>query len=98
MYTLGATGEVPLGIEYRLIVPPESRDAVAAVLAQQLPELMRQIDPESGSTFPNVYANPVDDGLYLCDTLSNRAVAAEVMRRAIDLLLLHAPSVTVVDG
>ena len=90
--------ERPLGIEYKLIVPPESRDMVAAVLAKELPALIQRLDPASGEAFPNVYVSPTDDGLYICDTLSNRGIAALVLRSAIDLLLLHSQSVMVVEA
>ena len=46
--------ERPLGIEYKLIVPPESRDMVAAVLAKELPALIQRLDPASGEAFPNL--------------------------------------------
>lgn len=87
-----------MGIEYHLIVPPESQAAVAAALTERLPKLLQRLDPNFGTDFPCVYAEQIDEGLYICDTLTDKGVAAQVVRSAIDLMLLYSQSVTVTDA
>jgi hypothetical protein len=84
-----------MGKEYTLSVPIESRDAVATAISQWRQPLLDRVDPKAGESFPNVFASPTEEGLYLCDNLTDSNVAAQVIRESIDLLLLHAPSVVI---
>ena len=86
-----------MGKEYTLKVPVASQAGVAAALREHLEPLLQRLDPAASDAFPNVYAAQVPEGLYLCDNLTNSAVASSVIRAAIDLLLLYAPSVTVTE-
>jgi hypothetical protein len=86
-----------MGKEYTLKVPATSQAAVSAALAEHLAPLLRRLDPEASNAFPSVYAVAVPEGLYICDNLTNAAVASSVMRAALDLLLLYAPAVTVAE-
>jgi len=87
-----------MGKEYILSVPHECRQAVALALEQHLESLLQCLDPKTNDAFLNVYASAVAEGLYVCDNLSNSSVAASVIRRAIDLMLLHAPSVSISEA
>jgi hypothetical protein len=84
-----------MGKEYTLSVPFASREVVASVIAEHLQPLLSRIDPNACEPFPNVYVSQTPDGLYLCDNLTDPAVAALVMREAIELLLWRSPSVTI---
>jgi hypothetical protein len=86
-----------MGKEYTLKVPADSQAAVSAALGEDLAPLLRRLDPEASNVFPSVYAVAVPGGLYICDNLTNPEVASSVMRAALDLLLLYAPSVTVAE-
>jgi hypothetical protein len=86
-----------MGKEYTLKVPATSRAAVSAALIEHLPPLLQRLDPQAKEAFPSIYAVAVPEGLYLCDNLTDPAVASGVMRAALDLLLLFAPSVTVTE-
>ena len=86
-----------MGKEYTLSVPVESREAVAAAISQWLQPLLDRIDPKAGEPFPNVFASPTEEGLYLCDNLTDNSVAAQVLLESIDLLLLHAKSVVITE-
>ena len=84
-----------MGIEYTLRVPAAAQEAVVAALAEHLTPMLLRLDPRASEPFPNVYANPEAHGLYICDNQTDPAVAAEVIRSAIDLLLLYSPSVSI---
>ena len=84
-----------MGIEYMLSIPPANRPTVRAVLARELPALLLRVDPRASEDFPNVFATIVEEGVLLCDNLSDESVAAQVIRELIDLLLLHSESVSV---
>jgi hypothetical protein len=86
-----------MGKEYTLSVPVESRAAVASAISQWLQPLLDRIDPRAGEPFPNVFASPIEEGLYLCDNLTDSSVAAQVIRGSIDLMLLHAQSVVIAE-
>jgi hypothetical protein len=89
---------VNVGIEYRLSVPKGNRSKVASALSEQLPALLANADPKAGDAFPNVYVQSDSEGVYLCDNLTDAAVSAKVLRRVIDLMLLHSQSVTVAEA
>ena len=84
-----------MGIEYMLTVPPEYREATAAVLSRELRPLLARLDPRAGEDFPNVSVTVDDQGLLLCDNLTDATVAAQVIRGAVDLLLSHSRSVSI---
>jgi hypothetical protein len=84
-----------MGIEYTLSVPPECREAVGAVLSRELHPLLARLDPRATDDFPNVSATVIKQGVLICDNLTNRSVAAQVIRGVIDLLLLHSESVSI---
>ena len=87
-----------MGIEYHLTVPENSRTKVASVLAEQLTPLLHRLDPRAKESFPNVFAQPIPEGLYFCDNLTDPAVASLVIRSLIDLLLHHSPQVQVIES
>ncbi len=87
-----------MGIEYRLSVPEEGRSKVARAFSEQLPALLASTDPKAGDPFPNVYVQSGSEGVYLCDNLTDAEVAAAVLRRVIDLMLLYSQSVTIAEG
>ena len=86
-----------MGIEYRLRVPAQSRESVARALDEQLQSLIRSVDPTAGDAFPNAIVKADEDGVYVCDTLTDSTVAALVIRGIVDLMLLHSPSVTIIN-
>jgi len=87
-----------MGIEYRLSVPEANRLKVADALSEQLPALLASADPKARDPFPNVYVQSDSEGVYLCDNLTDATVSATVIRRVIDLMLLHSQSVTVAEA
>jgi len=86
-----------MGKEYTLKVPAVSQAGVSVALREHLAPLLQRLDPEASNAFPSVYAVAVPEGLYICDNLTNSTVASTVLRAALDLLLLYAPSVTVTE-
>ena len=86
-----------MGIEYELKVPPENWDALKQALNEHLRPLVLRIDPEAEADFPIAYVEMHEDVVYICDTLTNPAIASEIMRGIVDLMLLYSPSVTIVS-
>ena len=86
-----------MGKEYTLKVQAVSQAGVSAALGEHLAPLLQRLDPEASNAFPSVYATAVPEGLYICDNLTNPTIASSVLRAALDLLLLYAPSVTVTE-
>jgi len=86
-----------MGIEYELRVPESAQLAVAQVLEAQLLPLVRELDPLAEDPFPNAFVKQVPQGVYVCDNLTDSGVANAIIRRLVDLLLRHAPQVTVVE-
>ena len=85
-----------MGIEYQLKVPPENWDALKHALNEHLRPLVLRIDPDAQADFPIAYVEMQEDAVYVCDTLTNSAIASEIMRGIVDLMLLYSPSVTIV--
>jgi hypothetical protein len=87
-----------MGREVVLTVPASSWPAVAALLAEQLPPLLRALDPRAGEPLPHVSVSAVDGGVLVCDHLTDRGVAALVTWRVVELMLRAAPEVRVVEA
>jgi hypothetical protein len=86
-----------LGIEYELRVPESARESVADTLERELPRLLQRLDPKAAEAIPNVIVRAIPAGVYVCDTLIDKLVAAQVIRGLLDILLRHCQSVEVVE-
>jgi hypothetical protein len=86
-----------VGIEYHLIVPELARAKVATALTEELLPLLQRLDPKANEPFPNAYVKAIPEGIYVCDNLSDRVVAALIIRNLVDLLLFYSPEVQVVE-
>ena len=86
-----------MGIEYEIRVPDEDHAAVASALESGLAPLLRALDSTQVSTNPHVSVAQIPGGVYVCDHLSDKAVASQVIRGLIDLLLSHSARVSVVE-
>ena len=87
-----------MGIEYEIRVPDEDHAAVASALASRLVPLLKTLDPSQGSASPHVSIAQIPGGVYVCDHLSDKAVASQVIRGLIDLLLSCSAQVSVVES
>ena len=86
-----------MGIEYEIQVPDEDHAAVAAALKNHLGPLLEALDPPQEGADPNVSVTEIPGGVHVCDHLSNKPVASQVIRGLIDLLLSHSARVSVVE-
>lgn len=84
-----------MGYEYRLKIPEEYRAQAAEEVKRRLPGLLERLDPDPVG---NIDVRSIPEGLFICDHLSNPAIAALVFRQAIDLLLRVSPTVCVEDA
>ena len=86
-----------MGIEYEIHVQDEDHAAVAAALKNHLGPLLVTLDPTQTSSNPHVSVIEIPGGVYVCDHLSDKAVASQVIRGLIDLLLSHSARVSIVE-
>ena len=86
-----------MGIEYEIQVPEQDYAAVADALKNYLSPLLEALDPTQTSSNPHVSVTEIPGGVHVCDHLSNKAVASQVIRGLIDLLLSHSARVSVVE-
>lgn len=86
-----------MGIEYHITVPASAREKVAEALSDQLSGLLNRVDPKANESFPNVFVKMIPEGLYVCDNLTDPAVASLLIRSLIDLVLQFSPEVTLVE-
>jgi hypothetical protein len=84
-----------MGIEYRLKVPEEYRARVAEQARTEIPALLERFDPSPGN---HIEVTPIPEGLFICDYLSDGAVANKVFREAVAWLLCWSPEVIIEDA
>ena len=84
-----------MGYEYTLKVPEEYRSRVAEEAKSGIPKLLERLDPGTSS---HIDISAIPEGLFICDHLSDKAIAALAFRAAVEWLLRLSPKVLVEDA
>lgn len=84
-----------MGYECVLAVPEEFRPRVAEEVTVGLSKLYDRLDPD---TPHHISITTVPEGLFVCDYLSNKTLAALAFLGAIQWLLYLSPTVLVEDA